>query len=105
MAERKKTVRLLLSQKLKIVDHIRGNEGAYRGMTATDVARLITNELGFDVSVQNLLYIQKEAGLSICPKTRRMVRRDDIKAVARFACQLASFVSYDIPEEIIKIAK
>lgn len=96
--------RLTFVQAHQLIDHLKANEGAYRGMSFPDVAKLLSATLGFRVSAYTISDIQKETGMRICGTSAGTrganTARGKIALLAEFVVSLARQLDVPIPENI-----
>ena len=98
--EKRKVNRLKLNQTYELIKHFEEHQGSYRGMTPVEICSQLRNHFDYDVTPNQLLHIQKETGLQICPKTRKATKVDEQRAIVDFLCYIAHQLSIEIPKEI-----
>lgn len=77
-----------------LLTHFRANEGAYRGMKAEDVSKVVSEAVGFYVPISTLVSFQNEFGFNLVMGKGKRGKVTDIKTLARFVAQLAEACGY-----------
>ena len=99
--DKAKPNRLAMEQLYPLIKYFEENQGVYRGHNVNDVAKLVSDKMGFVVSPATVLSIQRKLNINICATTKKVKAIDpNFRVLAKFVCKMAKDLDIDVPQEV-----
>jgi hypothetical protein len=75
-----KTVnRLSMKQSYELIDHLKSNEGAYRGMTYQEITKVLSGSLEFEISESTLKRVSKQFKINLGARKLRSATNRELE--------------------------